>query len=156
MRRIILYDNRFGDNGKVFSDLNPIQIELLKRYGNKSLEELKSSSCGVIDLSHSHLDSIDRKQLKFFEYHEKDEDCRLDTGILMGALRFRDSETGEAIQVEVLSRFDDDENSENVDKRTGVTMCKPNVASLQGRSPLGSHTHVWFPYLRNRTDLCHQ
>lgn len=35
-------------------------------------------------------------------------------------------------------------------------MCKPNVASLQGCSPLGSHTHVWFPYLRNRTDLCHQ
>ena len=79
MRRIILYDNRFGDNGKVFPDLNPNQIELLKRYGNKSLEELKSSSCGVIDLSHSHLDSNDRKQLKFFEYHEKDGDCRLDT-----------------------------------------------------------------------------
>lgn len=113
MRRIILYDNRFGDNGKVFPDLNPNQIELLKRYGNKSLEELKSSSCGVIDLSHSHLDSNDRKQLKFFECHEKDGDCRLDTGNLMGALRFRDSETGEAIQVEVLSRFDDDENSEN-------------------------------------------
>lgn len=113
MRRIILYDNRFGAKGKVFSDLNSNQIELLKRYGNKSLEELKSSSCGVIDLSHSHLDSNDRKQLKFFECHEKDGDCRLDTGNLMGALRFRDSETGEAIQVEVLSRFDDDENSEN-------------------------------------------
>ena len=122
-----LLDNRFGANGLLFERkdgafesvpgseeglarqrVSEGQRKLLDQYGRLSFGELSELSHGaIVDLSGSHLDETGRKELRFFEYHAKPDDgnaFRLDTGNLMGALRFRNHET--AVQVEVLSRFD--------------------------------------------------
>lgn len=124
-----LLDNRFGPNGLLFKRkdgsfesvpkgedglagprVSEAQRKLLDRYGRLSFGELSEFSHGaIVDLSGSHLDETGRKELRFFEYHEKPDDdgeFRLDTGNLMGVLRFHDKSTGASVQVEVLSRFD--------------------------------------------------
>lgn len=122
-----LLDNWFGANGLLFGrndrafesvpgreeglagqHVSEGQRKLLDQYGRLSFGELSELSHGaIVDLSGSHLDETGRKELRFFEYHAKPDDgnaFRLDTGNLMGALRFRNHET--SVQVEVLSRFD--------------------------------------------------
>ena len=124
-----LRDNRFGSNGRLFSrsgenwkapadpgdgleeqsfsDKQRKLLEKFKDWDFGTLESLRQR--GVVDLSGSHLDTGDRKNLRFLEYHRTGDDSfRLDTGNLMGVLRFRDPESQAAIQVEVLSRFDKD------------------------------------------------
>ena len=125
-----LRDNRFDDNGLHFSKhgdayvsdpnnpeglgdqtVTKKQRKVLESFGKQTLAELSEHADGaIVDLSGSHLDETERMQLRFFEYHEKDrekeEDAgfRLDTGNLMGVLRFREGDA--SVQVEVLSRFD--------------------------------------------------
>ncbi len=99
-----------SEDGLVGQRVSEAQRALLEKFGHLSFGELSELSHGaIVDLSGSHLDEIGRKELHFFEYHANPGDgdaFRLDTGNLMGALRFRDSESGESVQVEVLSRFD--------------------------------------------------
>ena len=84
------------------------------KYGKMTLKELVASSEAILDLSpNSHLDDDERKNLRFFSYtNEKKKDgknvtsFRLDTGNLMGVLRFRTPDRKLALQVQVLSRFD--------------------------------------------------
>ena len=129
-----LRDNRFGSNGRLFSlgngdcwtasadpsdgleqqSLSNAQRQLLEQWfrdlDSGMLESLSKN--GVIDLSGSHLDSGDRKSLRFLEYHAiGDNGFRLDTGNLMGVLRVRDHKSAAAIQIEVLSRFDKGANN---------------------------------------------
>lgn len=125
-----LRDNRFNGNGLRFSKqgdgyvsdvtnaegiggqtVTEEQREVLESFGRQTLAELSEhADSAIVDLSGSHLDETERKQLRFFEYHKKDrereEDAgfRLDTGNLMGVLRFRKGDA--SVQVEVLSRFD--------------------------------------------------
>ena len=123
-----LRDNRFGVNGRrferhndndaCFSDawegfdslsLSKTEKGLLERFGGQTLSELAQSDA-VVDLSGSHL--LGKDDLCFFGFHGEGENCfRLDTGNLMGALCFRDHESGAALQVEILSRFDTGNNN---------------------------------------------
>lgn len=93
--------------------LNENFRKLLEDYGSKTLGDLLSSSESILDLTpESHLDKEERKKLRFFSYEgEKQEkksviSFRLDTGNLMGVLRFRGKDQKQAVQVQVLSRFD--------------------------------------------------
>ena len=129
-----LRDNRFGDNGLRFfrqeegtfvSDSSNSEglggqtateeeHKILRKFGELTLGELMTSAGGaVVDLAGSHLDDPERQKLHFFEYHQKEKEkerFRLDTGNLMGVLRFRE-ENGTSVQVEVLSRFDKGSNN---------------------------------------------
>lgn len=97
-------DNKEGLGGqKVSTD----ERKVLVHFGNKALEDLETLADGaILDLSETHLETGNRKKLKFFEFRGKEEEgpFRLITGNLMGVLRFRHGE--ESLQVEVLSRFD--------------------------------------------------
>ncbi len=121
-----LRDNRFDSNGRRFSrigdnwtadvsgdglegqSISENQRTLLEKFKDWDFGTLESlRQRGVIDLSGSHLDTGDRKSLRFLEYHPAGDDgFRLDTGNLMGVLRFRDPNGETSVQVEVLSRFD--------------------------------------------------
>ena len=135
MESIKLRDNRFGSsalsferkgNGDVFFPLDPCDEGLgnqsltqggrkvLRTFGRFSLGELADRSNGaLVDLSGTHLDEKERRNLRFFEFDGADDDTasfRLATGNLMGVLRFRDK-SGVSVQVEVLSRFDKEKNN---------------------------------------------
>ena len=140
MAIIKLRDNRFGGNALCFkkeqsggsfvsssSDesegldgqkISGPERELLKRFGGKSLEELTDKADdAIVLLGDTHADDSDRKSQPFFTFKElnkKDnqgvDSFRLETGNLMGVLRFRDRE-GTSVQVEILSRFDKRENN---------------------------------------------
>lgn len=139
MAVIKLRDNRFGGNalcfkkeqsdGIVFSSkdntegLNDQMIsgkeqKLLERFGGVKLEELADKAGdALVLLDGTHADDSDRKSQPFFTVKEtkKNDDqgvdsFRLETGNLMGVLRFRDRE-GTSVQVEILSRFDKGENN---------------------------------------------
>ena len=128
---IRLRDNRFGDSalafkrkGDGFVSRDPCSEGLgdqkianvqavLDEFGKLSLGELVDRSNGsLVDLSETHLDDKGREELRFFKFKELKgaqddaEGFRLETGNLMGVLRFRNKESGESVQVEVLSRFD--------------------------------------------------
>ena len=105
-----------GDGNIGNQQLNPAQKELMSRFGTMTLGDLSSLSNGaLVDLSGSHLEEYNqdrgKKNLRFIEYHENNAGFRLDTSNLMGALRFRDPKSGEAVQVEILSRFDSGSNN---------------------------------------------
>lgn len=129
---LCLRDNRFGSNGRLFSrsgdnwtapddpgdglekqSISDKQRKLLEKFKDWDFGTLESlRQRGVVDLSGSHLDTGDRKNLRFLEYHRTSDDgFRLDMGNLMGVLRFRDPESQAAIQIEVLSRFDKDKRN---------------------------------------------
>lgn len=129
-----LRDNRFGDNGLYFfrqeagsfvSDSSNSEglgrqtaseatRKILEDFGKSTLGDLTRRAGGaIVDLAGSHLDDPERQKLHFFEYHQKEKEkerFRLDTGNLMGVLRFRES-NGTSLQVEVLSRFDKGSNN---------------------------------------------
>ena len=131
---IRLRDNRFGMNGLFFkreerdggvayvfdcqegaasgarSELSSDDKDILKKFGGRDLLELVSKGA-VTDAACSHLGGNDRAGLSFFEYVEKEDGFRLDTGNIMGVLKFRDPEKGASVQVEVLSRFDNGGNN---------------------------------------------
>ena len=97
-------------------ELNCAQKALIARFGAMTLGDLTSYSEGaLVDLSGSHLETYkqdrSKKDLRFVEYHEEGAGFRLDTGNLMGVLCFRDHTTGDAVQVEILSRFDSGNNN---------------------------------------------
>ena len=105
-----------GDGNIGNQQLNSAQKELIARFGTMTLGDLASLSNGaLVDLSGSHLEEYNqdqgKKNLRFIEYHENNAGFRLDTSNLMGVLRFRDSKSGEAVQVEILSRFDSGNNN---------------------------------------------
>lgn len=134
MTSIRLRDNRFDNNGLRFfkretggfvSDSSNSEglggqtateeeQKILRKFGELTLGELMTSAGGaIVDLAGSHLDDPERQKLHFFEYHQKKKEkerFRLDTGNLMGVLRFRE-ENGTSVQVEVLSRFDKGTNN---------------------------------------------
>ena len=90
--------------------------ELLEKYSGEagSLKNLTEASKGkIVDLSNlGHLDTKDREDLRFIQYIPgKNGGFSLKTGNLMGVLRFRDPNTSAAVQVEVLSRFDQGKNN---------------------------------------------
>ena len=132
---IRLRDNRFGKNALSFRQegatdsfiskdacneglgdrkISGPQRDLLAKFGNLSLAELSERANGaLIDLSCSHFEKENRNEQPFFKFHEdekRDSSFHLDTGNLMGVLRFRDKEKA-SVQVEVLSRFDKGENN---------------------------------------------
>lgn len=141
MTVVKLRDNRFGGNALCFkkqqSDENVVPFlsetwegiagqviddnerELLKRFGGKSLEELTDKAGdAIVLLGDTHVGDSDRKSQPFFTFkalNKKDnqgvDSFCLETGNLMGVLRFRDREKGTSVQVEVLSRFDKGENN---------------------------------------------
>ena len=95
--------------------LSESQRKLLEQYGGKTIVELSAVANGsILDFTGSHLEKFvgEKKNPCFFDYHRVG-DCgfRLDTGNLMGVLRFRDRNSGESLQVEILSRFDKDCNN---------------------------------------------
>ena len=105
-----------GDGNIEGQQLNSCQKDLLVRLGTMTLGDLASLSNGaLVDLSGSHLEEYNqdrgKKNLRFIEYHENNAGFRLDTSNLMGALRFRSPESGESVQVEILSRFDNGSNN---------------------------------------------
>ena len=96
----------------------PICENILSEYGKMTLEQLLATSQAILNLTpNSHLNDDERKRLRFFSYVVLTEErkngrsvvssFRLDTGNLMGVLRFRDKKNrNKAVQVQVLSRFD--------------------------------------------------
>lgn len=134
MEILRLRDNRFGDNGLHFfrqeagsfvsdtSNSEGLGRQTASKAARKILEDFGKSTLGdltrlaggaIVDLAGSHLDDPERQKLHFFEYHQKEKEkerFRLDTGNLMGVLRFRES-NGTSLQVEVLSRFDKGSNN---------------------------------------------
>ena len=140
MAIVKLRDNRFGGNalcfkkeqsdGIVFSSkdntegLNNQKIsgkeqKLLEQFGGVKMVELADKAGdAIVLLDGTHADDSDRKSQPFFTFKElnkKDnqgvDSFRLETGNLMGVLRFRDRKSGTSVQVEVLSRFDKRENN---------------------------------------------
>lgn len=141
MTIIKLRDNRFGGNALCFKkgqsggnfvssssgeserldgqEISGPERELLKRFGGESLEDLvDKAGDAILLLDGTHADDSDRKSQPFFTFKElnkKDnqgvDSFRLETGNLMGVLRFRDRKSGTSVQVEVLSRFDKRENN---------------------------------------------
>ena len=130
MHPIKLKDNRFGANAPLFKceqaatpfgstneELNTQTIskngkQVLKKFNGCTLAELVAQGKdAVVDLSQlQHLDDKGRKKLCFFKLaDDNDNQFRLETGNLMGVLRFRDKET--SVQVEILSRFDNEKNN---------------------------------------------
>ncbi len=94
-----------GLEGQSISENQRTPLAKFEDWDFGTLESLRQR--GVIDLSGSHLDTGDRKSLRFLEYYRAGDDgFRLDTGNLMGVLRFRDPNGKASVQVEVLSRFD--------------------------------------------------
>ena len=135
-RVVRLRDNRFGDsalafkrNGDGFVSQDPCseglggqQISkdartILKKFGQLSLGDLVDRSKGsLVDLSGTHLDDNGRGNLCFFDFKGPDDDASpfyLETGNLMGVLCFREKESGKSIQVEILSRFDKENDNHN-------------------------------------------
>lgn len=133
MSIIKLRDNRFDKNAPLFmreqegtsfvsetsEELDEQKVtaeacEVLKKFDGLSLDKLvEKGSDAVVDLSEArHLSANERKSLCFFRLADKN-DCqfRVETGNLMGVLRFRDKTSGASVQVEILSRFDKGENS---------------------------------------------
>lgn len=95
-----------NDNAKLM--INSTSVALLNQFGGKKLSDLKNESVLMLSPG-SHLGDGDREDLSLFEYHKiGDDQFRLDTGNLMGVLRFRkqDGRGESAVQVQVLSRFD--------------------------------------------------
>ena len=88
---------------------------VLKEFNGDTLAELvERGKDSVVVLSGTqHLNDKDRKKLYFLKMAGKDLDkqFRLETGNLMGVLRFRDRERRTSVQVEILSRFDKGENN---------------------------------------------
>ena len=87
--------------------------QILQDNGGKTLGDLLSSSEAILDLTPGgHLDDDERKKLRFFTFAGKTEEgnkvtsFRLDTGNLMGVLRFRSKDRKSDVQIQVLSRFD--------------------------------------------------
>jgi 5-methylcytosine-specific restriction endonuclease McrBC regulatory subunit McrC len=82
---------------------------LLKRFGQETtLADLETkANGGLVLLDGSHVSDKSRKTQSFFKFIEEDDNgsFRLETGNLMGVLRFRNKD-GASVQVEVLSRFD--------------------------------------------------
>lgn len=141
MAIIKLRDNRFGGNALCFKkeqsggnfvssssdesegldgqEISGPERKLLKQFGGESLEDLADKAGdALVLLDDTHADDSDRKSQPFFTYKDtkKKEDqevdsFRLETGNLMGVLRFRDREKGTSVQVEILSRFDKGENN---------------------------------------------
>lgn len=129
MDRIRLRDNRFGDSVLTFEckddgfisrdpcneglgdqKLSGYARGILEKFGKLSLGELVDRSKGsLVDLSGTHLDDNGREKLRFFNFKGTEDASapfRLETGNLMGVLRFREKENKASVQVEVLSRFD--------------------------------------------------
>lgn len=106
-----------NDNEKL--ELKSTLSSVLAKFGKMTLADLTKDS--VLFLSpDSHLKSGEREKLSFFTYDPitaKNPDdlmeFRLDTGNLMGVLRFRDNNKPRenVVQVEVLSRFDKGQNN---------------------------------------------
>lgn len=86
---------------------------LLKRFGGRKLSELNKETNGnIVLLDETHVASSGRMTLPFFSYKAIDDrSFRLETNNLMGVLRFRDSKTKAAVQIEILSRFDQGKNN---------------------------------------------
>lgn len=125
---IKLRDNRFGKNALCFTKQNDedyvsssndktegldgqkigeSERKLLEKFGSKKLKDLAVEANSFVVLNEGHLDDSSRKEQPFFTFVKKDDDSfHLDTGNLMGVLRFCDKEKGASVQVEVLSRFD--------------------------------------------------
>lgn len=133
MNIIKLRDNRFGDNAPLFKrgqedapfasgkceELEEQEVaaearEVLKKFDGVSLAKLVEQGNGaVVELSQArHLNDNEREKLYFFKLADKN-DCqfRIETGNLMGVLRFRDKTSGASVQVEILSRFDKGEKN---------------------------------------------
>ena len=124
-----LRDNRFGNSALAFewhedevafvsSDscneelggqpLSTDGLSVLTTFAGMSLAELSSRANGaLINLSGTHLNNGQRDQEPFFSSRGADNGgFRLETGNLMGVLRFRAPNGKASVQVEVLSRFD--------------------------------------------------
>ena len=104
------------EEGLSESSVTKDEKALLEKYSGEagSLKNLAEASKGkIVDLSNlGHLDTKDREDLRFIQYIPgKDGGFSLKTGNLMGVLRFRDPNTRVAVQVEVLSRFDQGKNN---------------------------------------------
>ena len=105
---IRLRDNRFGAHGELIN-CDDATKSVLRKFGNKTLQELVEFGA-VIDISNTHLAKNKRENLPFFSCNKTENGgVRLDTGNLMGVLKFR--EAGVRVQVEVLSRFDNGNNN---------------------------------------------
>lgn len=105
-----------GEEGLPQTNVSEKEKGLIAKYCGEagSLENLAGISPGaIIDLSNpSHLNSYDRKDLRFIQYVTgRNGGFSIKTGNLMGVLRFRDPETRAAVQVEILSRFDQGKNN---------------------------------------------
>ena len=133
MNIIKLRDNRFGDNAPLFKreqegvpfvsggseELGTQKVtaeacEVLKKFDGGPLAKLVEQGNGaVVELSQTrHLNANERKQLYFFKLADNnDNQFRIETGNLMGVLRFRDKTRGASVQVEILSRFDKGEKN---------------------------------------------
>lgn len=133
---IKLRDNRFGDNALCFAksvdssvysspeddkeglkgqNIKKAEREVLDKFSSKSLGDLELEANGkLVILGETHVSENGRKDLPFFVFKrdEKQGDrFWLETGNLMGVLRFRDK-NGPSVQVEVLSRFDKGDNND--------------------------------------------
>lgn len=140
MTIVKLRDNRFGDNARCFAKqqgdeflpsssdkseelggqaISKEERDLLGQFGGKTLEELADKAGGaLVLLDDTHADDSNRRTQRFFTFKPKkskdgqgEDSFRLETGNLMGVLRFRDRERRTSVQVEILSRFDKGENN---------------------------------------------
>lgn len=130
---IKLRDNRTGNNALCFriqdggiyissskdntDGLDGQKIEehacrMLEAFGTKSLNDLSDEAgYALVLLDDTHVNVSDRKGQTFFTFKKKENEFRLETGNLMGALRFHDKAKGTSVQVEILSRFDKGDNN---------------------------------------------
>ena len=104
------------EEGLPESSVSAKEKELLEKYSGEAgaLKNLTETSKGaIVDLSNlGHLATTDRGDLRFIQYISgADGGFSFKTENLMGVLRFRDLRINAAVQIEVLSRFDQGKNN---------------------------------------------
>ena len=104
---IRLRDNHFDKNAQKIDNLSADKLSLLDEYSGSTLAKLREKSNGnLITLGRVKKES--EEDPAFFTRRGEGENCCLETSNLMGVLRLRDHQKGTSVQIEVHSRFDED------------------------------------------------
>lgn len=102
-----LVDNHYGDYADFLMPQSITQIDLLKKYSNRSLSDFEELGVQVCTSEKGNAGS-DEAGVKesVFGLRQEVERIYIDTWNCMGVLRFRDQASGESVLMQIKSRFD--------------------------------------------------
>ena len=111
--KLPLVDNHFGDptnggQGQDISLLAPEQVELLSRYSGKPLNQWSDGVVVFPDTPRGEQDLDDEAAASsFFTLGSNTSKTWINTQNCMGVVKIRDKKTGDTVQIEIGSRFDE-------------------------------------------------